>query len=78
MKEKHEKALKQFAENLIRIRESKGLNKTQLAGLSKVQRAKISKIESCKVNLAITTLFDLAKGLRVHPKKLLDFEIDDH
>jgi transcriptional regulator with XRE-family HTH domain len=42
-----------------------------------VDHAKISKIENNKANLLITTLVELADGLGVHPKKLLDIDFDD-
>jgi transcriptional regulator with XRE-family HTH domain len=77
MKAKDERVMKLFAKNLLQLRENKGLSQRQLAALSKVDHAKISKIESFKVNLTITTLVDLARGLGVHPKKLLDFEMGD-
>lgn len=30
-----------------------------------------------KRNLSFTTLIDLAKGLKVHPKELMDFSINN-
>ena len=35
----------------------------------------ISKIENGKKNIQISTIFQLAKGLDLHPKDLLNFEI---
>lgn len=29
-----------------------------------------------KRNLSFTTLIDLAKGLKIHPKELMDYKID--
>jgi transcriptional regulator with XRE-family HTH domain len=62
---------------LTKIRESKGLSIRQLAARCDVDHAKISKIESNKANMMVTTLMELAEGLAIHPKKMLDFEIDD-
>ncbi|WP_117614457.1 helix-turn-helix domain-containing protein [Chryseobacterium angstadtii] len=36
----------------------------------------VSDIENGKRNFAFTTLIDLARGLNVSPKDLLDFKID--
>lgn len=38
-----------------------------------VDRAKISKIENGAANCNVTTLIELAKGLGVEPKDLLNF-----
>lgn len=77
MKEKDKLRLRKIAANLTKIRESKGLSIRQLATRCDVDHGKISKIEGNKVNLMVTTLMELAEGLGVHPKKLLDFEIDE-
>ena len=37
--------------------------------------SKISKIENGKFNIQLSTIFELAKGLEVEPKELLDFKI---
>ena len=42
-----------------------------------VEYSKISKLETDdESNLNLTTLFELAKGLGVHPKELIDYEFD--
>lgn len=73
MKEKEEKFLMKFAANLVAIREKKGISQRQLATLAGLDHAQISRIENHKANLTVTTLAELAEGLGVHPKKLLDF-----
>lgn len=42
----------------------------------KINKATISDIENGKRNLSFTTLIDLAKGLKVQPKVLLDFSLE--
>lgn len=64
-----------FGENLRKIREGKGLSLLQLSYNCSIDESKISKIEHGKFNITISTLVELAKGLEVHPKKLLDFEL---
>ena len=77
MKEKDKRRLRKLAANLTKIRESKALSIRQLATRCDVDHAKISKIENNKANLMVTTLMELADGLGIHPKKLLDFESDE-
>lgn len=60
--------------NLLKLREERGLSQEELSYRCDVDRAKISKIETGKANLYVTTLIELAKGLDVHPKELLDVE----
>jgi DNA-binding Xre family transcriptional regulator len=41
-----------------------------------IDESKISKIEHGKFDIKMSTIFELARGLEIHPKKLLDFEFD--
>ena len=77
MKDNDRKRLARFAKNLSKLRENKGLSQRQLALRCDVDYAKISKIENAKANLLLTTLFELAEGLYIPPKKLLDFDLED-
>ncbi len=77
MKSKDKKRLAKFRENLSRIRKEKGLSQRALSYLCDVDHTKISKLENDpNTNLNVTTLIELAKGLGVHPKELLDYEFD--
>lgn len=77
MKPKDKKRLQQFRENLVRLRKEKGLSQRGLSYLCDVDYAKIARLESnADSNLNLTTLFELAKGLGVHPKDLIDYEFD--
>lgn len=48
----------------------------QLAAQCEVDRVKISKIENATANHYVTTLIEIAKGLGIEPKKLLDINFD--
>jgi transcriptional regulator with XRE-family HTH domain len=77
MKPKDKKRLRKFRENLTRIRREKGLSQRGLSYLCEIGHAKISRLENDEnSNLTLTTLFELAKGLGVHPKELIDYEFD--
>ena len=77
MKERDKQRLTGFRERLRNIREAQGLSLRQLSYNCDVDYAKISKLESDdKTNLNLTTLFELARGLKIHPKELIDYEFD--
>ena len=64
-----------FGAKLKAIRESKRLSLGDVALNCNLDATKISKIESGKFNIQLSTIFELAKGLGVEPKELLDFKI---
>jgi transcriptional regulator with XRE-family HTH domain len=76
MKEKDKKRLKKFAAQLVKLRKKKGLSQRELSSRCDVDYGKISKLENNKANLTLTTLIELAEGLEVHPKQLLDIDFD--
>lgn len=75
MKANYEQLQTQFGAHLKRLRESKGLSLMDLAIKIDSDDSYISKIENGKKNIQISTIFQLAKGLDLHPKDLLNFEI---
>lgn len=76
MKEKDVKRLEKFAAQLKKIRNKKGLTIRELSSRCDVDYSKISKLENNKANLTLTTLIELAEGLEVHPKVLLDIDFE--
>lgn len=76
MKEKDTKRLKKFGAHLKKLREKKGLSIRELSARCDVDYGKISKLENNKANLNLTTLIELAEGLEMHPKALLDIDFD--
>lgn len=64
-----------FGSNLKRIREEKGFSLRALAANCDLDDSQISKIENGKKNIQLSTIFELAKGLEIEPKELLDFKI---
>lgn len=66
-----------FRDRLLELRTERGLSLRELSQICDVDHAKISKLESnLDTNLTLTTLFELAKGLGVHPKELIDYSFD--
>ena len=79
MKPRDKKRLQNFRENLKRLRKGKNLSQRDLSYLCDVDYSRINKLENNEnTNLNLTTLFELAKGLGVHPKELIDFDFDFH
>jgi len=69
-----DKRLISFGIHVRTLREQLNLSQDQVAANSeKLTKATLSDIENGKRNAAVTTLLDLARGLKVHPKKILDF-----
>lgn len=72
----NKRILLKFGQHVKTIRIAKNLSQDEVVSNSyRITKGTISDIENGKRNLSFTTLIDLAKGLDVHPKELLDFEI---
>lgn len=69
-----------FQQNLgnriLRIRTDKGMSLREVSQNCDLDYSDIGKFEKGEINFKIQTLYELARGLNVHPKELLDFEID--
>ncbi len=77
MKPRDKKRLQSFRANLKRLRKEKGLSQRNLSYLCDVDYSRIGKLEKDEnTNLNLTTLFELARGLDVHPKELIDYDLD--
>ena len=64
-----------FGENLKKIRESKNLSFRKLAQRCDVDYANLNKIEKGMINISMSTIYEISKGLNVQPKDLFDFEV---
>jgi len=72
-----DKVLKKFGKHINYLREKSGLSQNDVVlNGNKITKGTISDIENGKRNLSLTTLIDLANGLKVHPKELFDFEFE--
>jgi len=75
LKNNSEGLQKKFGERLKDIRQSKNLSLRVMAANCDLDDSQISKIENGKKNIQLSTIFELAKGLGIEPKELLDFKI---
>ena len=68
--------LKSLGANLRKTREAKGLSLRELSALCTIDHSDIGKMERGETNITILTLIEISKALEVHPKKILEFDID--
>jgi transcriptional regulator with XRE-family HTH domain len=67
----------QFGKHLQKLREAKKMSLLKMSYNCSLDESNISKIEHGKFNISLSTIFELAKGLDISPKKLLDFSLDE-
>lgn len=67
---------KKFGEHLQDLRDKKKLSLREVAANCDLDDSNISKIEHGKKNITLATIIELAKGLNIHPSKLMDFEYE--
>ena len=73
MNEKRDKKrLEEFGAFLREVRESLGISQDEVASQCDVTKGNISMIENGRKDFTFSTFLELAKGMGVHPKKLLD------
>jgi len=68
--------LKQFGKNLERIKREKKLSYRKIAANCNIEHSDIKRYVDGEINLTLLSLVDLAKGLDIHPKELLDFILE--
>ncbi len=64
-----------FGKQLEKIRKGNNLSLRQLATRCNIDYSDIGKIEKGKRNIQLSTILELSKGLNIHPKDLLNFDI---
>ena len=67
---------KAFGENLKKIRKGKKLSREVLAATAGIESKQIYRIEVEYQSPTIATVVAIALALKLHPKKLLDFDFD--
>jgi transcriptional regulator with XRE-family HTH domain len=62
--------LKNFGNNLRKIRMEKKLSMETVANLAEIELSQIYRIETGKINPKLTTILKIAKALDISPKEL--------
>lgn len=76
IKSSDKEALKKFGQNLRKLRDCKNLSLRDVSTNCNIDNSKISKIEQGHINITLTTLLELARGLKVDPSELLKIYSD--
>ena len=66
-----------FGERLKYIRQRYNLSYRDLGKRCDLDYSYISKVEKGEKNIQLTTILELAKGLKIHPKELFDFSFPE-
>ena len=72
-KQEIETAKRRFGKNLQQIRKEKGMSLLDVSYNCSLGDGRISEIEHGKLNITLTTILELAKGLEINPSKLLEY-----
>ena len=65
-----------FGKEIEKHRIHQNLSYRQLAQRCDIDHSNISKIEKGEINITLSTILELSKGLKINPKELFDFKID--
>lgn len=79
MKSQYELFYKQLGLNVAYYRKLRNLTQLDLAEFTNLSRTHISNIEApnMKTSISLDTIFTIAEVLRISPKNLFDFKIED-
>jgi transcriptional regulator with XRE-family HTH domain len=69
--DRNEKALHSFGQRLTQLREERNISIPELAARTGLDARHIGRIEAGEINILVSTVFKLAKGLGVSPGELL-------
>ena len=67
---------KRFGATIQEIRETKRFTLRHVAAHCNLDNSKIAKIEDGRFNVSLSTIVELARGLGVHPSRLLVGDFD--
>jgi transcriptional regulator with XRE-family HTH domain len=70
-----EEGLKLLASKLKEVRAKKGYTQEDLAYESGLSLSQIARIETCKINPTVSTIFQIARTLKVNVSELFDFKL---
>lgn len=67
--------LRLLAKKLKELRSIKGYTQEDLAYESGLSLSQIARIETSKINPTVSTLFQIARTLKIKPSELVDFKL---
>ena len=77
-KKRDQNRLTKIGERIRYVRENIAkISQDKLVSNCDVTKGNLSMIENGRKDFTITTLLEIAKGMEVHPKRLLDFDFEE-
>ena len=76
MSQKREKILKAFGLHVKALRQSKGLTQVEVSSAMNKDQQSLQRVESGNVSPSLIYLYQLAQGIGVNLKELMDFEVN--
>ena len=76
VKVRNQEYLDAFGNNLKLLIASNKKTPEEVAALGNIETKQVYRAMNAEQNITISTLIAIAKGLDIHPKKLLDFDFD--
>lgn len=76
MKVRNQPYLNAFGENLKKLIDNKKKTPEHVAALGNIETKQVYRAINGEHSISLSMLVAIAKGLEVHPKKLLDFEFE--
>ena len=76
MKIRNQAYLTAFGENLKKLIDKKGVTPEAVAAVGGIETKQVYRVINGEHSATLSILVAIAKGLDVHPKKLLDFDFD--
>ena len=76
MKVRNQAYLTAFGKNLKKLIDSKNKTPEDVAAIGNLETKQIYRVINGEHSTTLSVLYAIAKGLEVHPKKLLDFEFE--
>jgi transcriptional regulator with XRE-family HTH domain len=70
-----EQGLQAFAERFKEVRVEKKETQESLSAKSGITLSTIARIETARINPSVSTIFALARAMKVKPKELFDFTL---
>jgi transcriptional regulator with XRE-family HTH domain len=67
--------LEALAAKLKEVRESKDETQESLSAKSGITLSTIARIETARINPSVSTVFALARAMKISPKELFDFKL---
>lgn len=73
IKDSQREILKRFGKHIEKLRQQKNLSFREVAQRCDVDHANIKKIENGQLDMTFLTVLELAKGLGIEPKELMEY-----